>query len=136
MKPYPFASLNHFTVPVAIKNTSSTTKERAGEAHTAQPVLAQLSVRTVAHAHTKFRPSDRSTPVGRMSVPERRQPNVGLPRSTTSYFLPPFNQDLICVRRLTLPPYPPTRRVATSCPFSPGAFPSAFSALASSPWLS
>src|SRR5204862_1846890 len=29
-------------------NTSSTTKERAGEAHTAQPVLAQLSLRTVA----------------------------------------------------------------------------------------
>src|SRR5918911_2511832 len=43
MKPYPFESLNHFTVPVAIQNTSSTTRERAGEAHTAQPVLAQLT---------------------------------------------------------------------------------------------
>src|SRR5579885_2522286 len=48
MNPYPFASLNHFTVPVAIQNTSSTTKERAGEAHAAQPVLARITQRTVA----------------------------------------------------------------------------------------
>jgi hypothetical protein len=44
MNPYPFASLNHFTVPVAIQTPPLTTKERAEEAHTTQPVLAQLTL--------------------------------------------------------------------------------------------
>src|SRR5581483_6795054 len=48
MNPYPFASLNHFTVPVAIQTPPLTTKERAEEAHIAQPVLAQLTLDTVA----------------------------------------------------------------------------------------
>src|SRR2546423_3729619 len=42
MNPYPLSALNHLTVPVAIKNTSSATRERAEEAPCAQPVLAQL----------------------------------------------------------------------------------------------
>jgi hypothetical protein len=33
--------LNHFTVPVAIENTSLAAQERAEEAQVAQPVLAQ-----------------------------------------------------------------------------------------------
>src|SRR4051812_2050674 len=59
MNPYPFASLNHFTVPVAIQNTSSTTKERAGEAHRAQPVLAQISIHTVPRQTAASLPSAR-----------------------------------------------------------------------------
>jgi hypothetical protein len=40
MKPYPLLSLNHFTVPLAIENTSLTkTHERARKAH-AQTGLA------------------------------------------------------------------------------------------------
>src|SRR5262245_52712124 len=42
MNPYPFASLNHFRVPVAIQTPPPATKERAGEAHHAQPALAQF----------------------------------------------------------------------------------------------
>src|SRR5437764_11765653 len=48
MNPYPFESLNHFTVPVAIQTPPPPRKERAGKAHSAPPVLAQLSPATVA----------------------------------------------------------------------------------------
>src|ERR1700742_897993 len=42
MKPNPFASLNHLTVPVAIeKHLLCLTHERAEEAHGARPVLAR-----------------------------------------------------------------------------------------------
>src|SRR6185312_6346671 len=40
-------------------NTSSTTKERAGEAHIAQPVLARLSVGNVARQPPRERPAAR-----------------------------------------------------------------------------
>src|SRR5215208_4046017 len=50
MKPYPFESLNHFTVPVAIEKTPpSTTQERAEEAH-AHPVLARLTTHRSKHS--------------------------------------------------------------------------------------
>src|SRR5689334_15295415 len=42
MNPYPFASLNHFTVPAAIQHLLHHGKERAEEALCSHPVLAQL----------------------------------------------------------------------------------------------
>src|SRR5688500_6146630 len=47
MKPKPFESLNHFTVPVAIKNTSLTTHERVKEGD-GPPKRALVVTHTVA----------------------------------------------------------------------------------------
>src|SRR5581483_11932000 len=75
MNPYPLSSLNHFTVPVAMdENTSSATQERAEEAHRAHPVLAQMI----------GQPSRRSSNL--VAGPLVAAQLVGLPRSVAEPF--------------------------------------------------
>src|SRR5581483_10168822 len=55
-EPIPLRIVEPFHGSACHTNTSSTTKERAEDAHTAQPVLAQVSVRTVARPRPRPRP--------------------------------------------------------------------------------